>query len=82
MKSLRRQGPVEPYSLGDAGYILFGPIGREVLSAGTIVFAIFGAVRRTRFAVLALLTFCRALSFSPANRHCPRFLIMACAQFI
>lgn len=32
-------------SLGDAGYILFGPIGREVLSAGTIIFAIFAAVR-------------------------------------
>ena len=27
--------------MGDAGYILAGPIGREVLSAGTIIFAIF-----------------------------------------
>lgn len=27
--------------MGDAGYILFGPIGREVLSFGTIVFAVF-----------------------------------------
>ena len=27
--------------MGDAGYILFGPIGREILSWGTIVFAIF-----------------------------------------
>lgn len=27
--------------MGDAGYILFCPIGREVLSAGTVIFAIF-----------------------------------------
>ncbi|GAB7357534.1 hypothetical protein MBLNU459_g0055t2 [Dothideomycetes sp. NU459] len=31
----------EVHNMGDAGYILFGPIGREVLSAGTILFAIF-----------------------------------------
>ncbi|TFK57393.1 hypothetical protein OE88DRAFT_130401 [Heliocybe sulcata] len=30
----------EVHNMGDAGYILFGPIGREVLSAGTIIFAI------------------------------------------
>jgi hypothetical protein len=29
------------HSMGDAGYILFGPIGREVLAFGTIVFAVF-----------------------------------------
>jgi hypothetical protein len=27
--------------MGDAGYILFGVIGREVLSAGTVIFAVF-----------------------------------------
>lgn len=27
--------------MGDAGYILFGPVGREVLSAGTVIFAVF-----------------------------------------
>ena len=27
-------------SAGDAGYIIFGPIGREILLAGTIIFAI------------------------------------------
>ena len=27
--------------MGDAGKVLFGPIGREVLVFGTIVFAIF-----------------------------------------
>jgi len=31
----------EVHNMGDAGYILFGPIGREILSAGTILFAIF-----------------------------------------
>lgn len=28
------------HNMGDAGYILFGPIGREVLGGGTIIFAI------------------------------------------
>ncbi|KAL8721193.1 MAG: hypothetical protein Q9225_002079 [Loekoesia sp. 1 TL-2023] len=32
----------EVHNMGDAGFILFGPIGREVLSFGTIVFAVFG----------------------------------------
>lgn len=27
--------------MGDAGYILFGPVGREVLAFGTVVFAVF-----------------------------------------
>ena len=27
--------------MGDAGYILFGPPGRELLAFGTIVFAVF-----------------------------------------
>lgn len=31
--------------IGDAGFILFGPIGREVLGFGTVIFAIFAAVR-------------------------------------
>lgn len=29
------------HTMGDAGAVLFGPIGREVLSFGTVVFAIF-----------------------------------------
>jgi hypothetical protein len=29
------------HNMGDAGMILFGPIGREVLSLGTIIFAVF-----------------------------------------
>ena len=28
------------HSMGDAGYILFGPVGREILGAGTVIFAI------------------------------------------
>ncbi|KAK5746844.1 hypothetical protein LTR17_000474 [Elasticomyces elasticus] len=31
----------EVHNMGDAGYILFGPAGREVLAFGTIVFAVF-----------------------------------------
>jgi hypothetical protein len=31
----------EVHTMGDAGFILFGPIGREVLAFGTVVFAIF-----------------------------------------
>ncbi|KAI1101233.1 transmembrane amino acid transporter protein-domain-containing protein [Jackrogersella minutella] len=30
----------EVHNMGDAGYILFGPMGREILSGGTIIFAI------------------------------------------
>ncbi|KAJ7225780.1 transmembrane amino acid transporter protein-domain-containing protein [Mycena pura] len=30
------------HSMGDAGFVLGGPIPREILSAGTIIFAIFG----------------------------------------
>ena len=29
------------HNMGDAGFILFGPVGREILSFGTIVFAVF-----------------------------------------
>ncbi|KAI0374329.1 hypothetical protein BV20DRAFT_961462 [Pilatotrama ljubarskyi] len=31
----------EVHNMGDAGYIIFGPIGREILSAGTIIFGVF-----------------------------------------
>ncbi|KAK3672419.1 hypothetical protein LTR78_007726 [Recurvomyces mirabilis] len=31
----------EVHNMGDAGYILFGPVGREILSFGTVVFAVF-----------------------------------------
>ncbi|KAK7693722.1 hypothetical protein QCA50_003294 [Cerrena zonata] len=30
------------HSMGDAGYILFGPVGREILALGTVIFAICG----------------------------------------
>lgn len=32
---------ISVHSMGDAGMILFGPIGRDILAAGTIIFAIF-----------------------------------------
>ncbi|KAI0746622.1 amino acid transporter [Daedaleopsis nitida] len=31
----------EVHNMGDAGFIVFGPIGREILSIGSIIFAIF-----------------------------------------
>lgn len=31
----------EVHTMGDAGMIVFGPLGREILAFGTIVFAIF-----------------------------------------
>ncbi|CAO1599952.1 hypothetical protein XANCAGTX0491_003658 [Xanthoria calcicola] len=31
----------EVHNMGDAGYILAGPVGREILSFGTVVFAVF-----------------------------------------
>ncbi|KAF2087304.1 transmembrane amino acid transporter [Saccharata proteae CBS 121410] len=33
----------EVHNMGDAGMILFGPIGREVLAGGTVIFAVFAA---------------------------------------
>lgn len=45
------------HSMGDAGLILFGPIGRELLAFGTIVFAIFatgGQVLAGQIALSAL----------------------------
>ncbi|KAF8527752.1 amino acid transporter [Gautieria morchelliformis] len=33
----------EVHSMGDAGLIIFGPVGREVLSLGTLIFSIFAA---------------------------------------
>ncbi|KAF9821899.1 hypothetical protein IEO21_00329 [Rhodonia placenta] len=44
------------HSMGDAGYIIFGPIGREVLLFGTIVFAVFGAGSELLSGQLALST--------------------------
>jgi len=31
----------EVHSMGDAGFILFGPFGRELFAGGTLVFAVF-----------------------------------------
>lgn len=65
------------HNMGDAGYILFGPIGREVLSAGTIVFAIFGAGSE-------LLSGQQALSTLSDNGLCAVYLVVifAVATFI
>ncbi|KAL8652706.1 MAG: hypothetical protein Q9210_002524 [Variospora velana] len=39
--SLAVVGLLPVHNMGDAGYILAGPVGREVLAFGTIVFAVF-----------------------------------------
>ncbi|KAI0348690.1 amino acid transporter [Trametopsis cervina] len=57
------------HSMGDAGYILFGPIGREVLSAGTIIFAIFAAGS-------VLLSGQQALSTLSDNGLCAVYLLL------
>jgi len=49
--------------MGDAGYILFGPVGREVLSAGTIIFAVFATGGQ-------LLAGQIALAFLSSNKLC------------
>ncbi|KAH7924890.1 hypothetical protein BV22DRAFT_1195616 [Leucogyrophana mollusca] len=46
----------EVHNMGDAGYIMFGPIGREILSAGTIIFAIFSTGSELLSGQLALST--------------------------
>jgi hypothetical protein len=40
--------------MGDAGMILFGPIGREILGAGTIIFAVFATGSQILAGQLAL----------------------------
>lgn len=40
--------------MGDAGLVLFGPIGREILGSGTIIFAIFAAGSQIHAGQLAL----------------------------
>ncbi|KAI0094603.1 amino acid transporter [Irpex rosettiformis] len=59
----------EVHSMGDAGYILFGPIGREVLSAGTVVFASFAAGSE-------LLSGQQALSALSDNGLCAVYLLL------
>ena len=60
----------EVHNMGDAGYILFGNVGRELLSWGTIIFAIFGTVRSMVSHLLyLLLTPNRARSCYPGNKH-------------
>ncbi|KAH9937531.1 transmembrane amino acid transporter protein-domain-containing protein [Fomitopsis serialis] len=44
------------HNMGDAGYLIFGPIGREILSIGTIIFAIFGVGSEILSGQLALTT--------------------------
>ena len=42
--------------MGDAGFILFGPLGREILSLGTIIFAVFATGSQMLAGQLALQT--------------------------
>ncbi|EIW64827.1 uncharacterized protein TRAVEDRAFT_42240 [Trametes versicolor FP-101664 SS1] len=46
----------EVHNMGDAGFIIFGPIGREILSAGTVIFAIFAVGSEILSGQLALST--------------------------
>lgn len=57
------------HNMGDAGYIIFGPVGREILSAGTIVFAIFAAGSE-------LLSGQQALSTLSDNGLCAVYLVI------
>jgi hypothetical protein len=73
------------YYAGDAGYILFGSIAREILSAGTIIFAVFGAVSAHPVtadqASVANIAF-RVPSYSLASRHCQRSPITVYVRYI
>lgn len=48
--------------MGDAGLILFGPLGREVLSFGTIVFALFATASQLLAGQIALGSVSRVLT--------------------
>ncbi|KAI9572784.1 transmembrane amino acid transporter protein-domain-containing protein [Boletus coccyginus] len=59
------------HTMGDAGYIMFGPIGREILLAGTIIFAIacVGSL---------LLSGQQALSTLFDGRLCSTYFVLIC----
>ncbi|KAI8626311.1 transmembrane amino acid transporter [Xylariaceae sp. FL1651] len=44
----------EVHNMGDAGMILFGPIGREILGGGTVIFAVFATGSQILAGQLAL----------------------------
>jgi len=46
----------EVHNMGDAGYIIFGPIGREILAVGTVLFAVFATGSQLIAGQLALAT--------------------------
>jgi hypothetical protein len=41
MRFISKLNHPEVHNMGDAGQIIFGPLGREVLSGGTVIFAVF-----------------------------------------
>ncbi|KAL6304271.1 amino acid transporter [Sparassis latifolia] len=57
------------HNMGDAGHIIFGSVGREVLSLGTIIFAIFGTGSE-------LLSGQQALSLLSNNGLCAVILLL------
>ncbi|KAF8845266.1 hypothetical protein BDN67DRAFT_987000 [Paxillus ammoniavirescens] len=59
------------HTMGDAGYILFGPIGREILAAGTVVFAISAAGSE-------LLSSQQALSTLSNKGMCSMYFVLIC----
>ncbi|KAH7883776.1 transmembrane amino acid transporter protein-domain-containing protein [Phlebopus sp. FC_14] len=59
------------HSMGDAGYIMFGPVGRELLGLGTVIFAIFGAGSE-------LLSGQQALSSLSDNGMCSMYFVLIC----
>ncbi|EIW86487.1 hypothetical protein CONPUDRAFT_86456 [Coniophora puteana RWD-64-598 SS2] len=67
----------EVHNMGDAGLIIFGPLGREVLSLGTVVFAVFAAGSE-------LLSGQQALSTLSDKGLCSVYfvLIMAAVSFV
>ncbi|KAH9946829.1 amino acid transporter [Amylocystis lapponica] len=64
------------HNMGDAGMIIFGPVGREVLSLGTIIFAVFGSGSE-------FLSGQQALSMLSSNGLCAVVIttIFACVAF-
>ncbi|KIJ64852.1 hypothetical protein HYDPIDRAFT_89486 [Hydnomerulius pinastri MD-312] len=62
----------EVHNMGDAGYLMFGATAREILSFGTIVFAIFGAGSE-------LLSSQQALSTLSNQGLCSTYLVLISA---
>ena len=66
---------IQVHTMGNAGEVLFGPVGREILSFGTIVFAVFATGSQILAGQIALGSVSQVSENVPSahNLRCPSF---------